>query len=402
MIWVIVIIFVLIVVVVLIDISANFLSFTHQLFSDSLWVILGVISGIVSLIFFYGTTKSYREVKINESLLPNPNKSKLKTKEEEDAEMSIEKRHIEKTDCNSLNIVENEIPEFDLSQMTLATLTEKMVYEMTKPGPVFFKAWGNERLKLDVERVQILGEYIEAIRKTGSSLMNLQSDAVLSQEALENLIKVKRNVLIKELDESRLEIDLVNAQYKSKIEELNLNIKNLEIEIREKIAVIEQTKAQTAQIYTDMDIKLNEAIAKINRETQESISKIKQRERESSAEIDLNKKKGEAEIYVLKLKARDNSKISKLREKALDEIIKEMKFDHINPMQLYTLIKLLDTGGNEEFTDFDSKIKIMKEELEKMKIDNDKSKAEAKEAHARANEIKAQSDLNVNDMYKAK
>lgn len=133
--------------------------------------------------------------------------------------------------------------EFDLSKITMETFVKKMAYEMTKPGPVFFKGWGNRRLELDAERVRIMGTYVEEIRKTGSSLMELHADAALSFEKIEKLTKIKRNELDERLKRSELILDFIDEEHKYKI-------KNMELENAEKEAQIRLINAQAEELET--------------------------------------------------------------------------------------------------------------------------------------------------------
>lgn len=367
----------------MVDFSCNGWNVSKQFFTDSWWGIIAIASGVLSLLMFYGSSKSYRDVKINETFLDNPDRSKLRKKK---GSISMFKK-------------ETAVVEFDLSQLTMNTLTKKMAYVMTKPGPVFFKGWGNRRLQLDVERVEIIREYIEAIRATGDSLIHLHADSVLSYEKMENLVNIKRNDLLLQLKESQLKIDLLEKEHQARVDRLRIDIAHLEAMVLERIAQIENLNAQTEQVLSDMRNKTKEIDTeiKIRKETAESEIQIK--EKESMARIELEKDKASAEIYVMKLKAGDDSDISKKRAKALDMVIEEMNMDNISPAEVYLLIKLLDTSNTTDFIDFENKIKVMGEELEKMRVQNDILKSEAKEKKAKANEVEAQSKQNIKDLY---
>jgi cyclophilin family peptidyl-prolyl cis-trans isomerase len=367
----------------MVDFSCNGWNVSKQFFTDSWWGIIAIASGVLSLLMFYGSSKSYRDVKINETFLDNPDRSKLRKKK---GSISMFKK-------------ETAVVEFDLSQLTMNTLTKKMAYVMTKPGPVFFKGWGNRRLQLDVERVEIIREYIEAIRATGDSLIHLHADSVLSYEKMENLVNIKRNDLLLQLKESQLKIDLLEKEHQARVDRLRIDVAHLETMVLERIAQIENLNAQTEQVLSDMRNRTKEIDTeiKIRKETAESEIQIK--EKESMARIELEKDKASAEIYVMKLKAGDDSDISKKRAKALDMVIEEMNMDSISPAEVYLLIKLLDTSNTTDFIDFENKIKVMGEELEKMRVQNDILKSEAKEKKAKANEVEAQSKQNIKDLY---
>jgi hypothetical protein len=383
MIWFIVALAIFVFVGSMIDFSCNGWNVTKQFFTDSWWGLIAIVSGLLSLLMFYGSSKSYREVKINESFLPNPNR--LNKTNQKGSKSMFQK--------------DTEIVEFDLSQLTMNALTKKMAFQMTKPGPVFFKGWGNRRLLLDVERVEIIREYIEAVRATGDSLINLHADSVLSYEKMENLVKIKRNDLLHQLKESELKLDFLVKEHQSRVDKLKIDIAHLEALLYEKIAQIENLNALTQQTLSEIKNRSKEVDAEIKTKIETSEAELRIKERESQAKIELDNNKAKAEIHIMKLKAGDDSAISKKRAIALDMVIKEMNMDNITPTEVYLLIKLLDTHNTSDFIDFTNKFKIMEEELEKMKIQNEILKADAKERKAKANETEAQSKQNIKDLY---
>ncbi len=248
MIWFLVAVALFVLIGSIIDFSCNGWNISKQFFTDSGWSIVAVLAGILSLLLFYASSKSYKDVKINESFLPNP--KRIKNKKEE-LEMSNEEQSLQ-------------IQEFDLSKITMETFVQKMAYEMTKPGPVFFKGWGNRRLELDVERVRIIGAYIESIRSTGESLMQLNADAVLSYENIEKLTKIKRNELDEKVRRSELNLDFVNEEYKYKIKGMELENEQKEANIRLINAQAEELeiKSITRKIKAQAKYKLIVAVSK--------------------------------------------------------------------------------------------------------------------------------------------
>lgn len=230
MVWFFIALIIFVFIASIIDFSCNGWTVTKSFFTDSWAGIVAAAIGILSLIMFYGSSKSYRDVKINESFLPNPKRIKSPKK------IKNKKKELTMSEEQSI-----EVKEFDLSKITMETFVKKMAYEMTKPGPVFFKGWGNRRLELDVERVRIMGTYVEEIRKTGSSLMELNADAALSYEKIEKLTKIKRNEIDERLKRSELILDFLD-------EENKYQIKKMELENAEKEAQIRYIKAQAEEI----------------------------------------------------------------------------------------------------------------------------------------------------------
>lgn len=220
MFWFIIIMIIFVFVASIVDFSCNGWTITKQFFTDSWWGIIAIASGILAVLLFYASGKSYTDLKINESFLPNP---KRDTNKKGKPIMSLKN--------------ENGVVEYDLSQLTMSALTKKMAYEMTKPGPVFFKGWGNRRLMLDVERVNILKEYIFSVRETGKELMHLQAEAVISYELIDDLIKLKK------LD-SKYQIELAKEKYLNEIKQMRLTTASMEEDVKLKIAQRQQIETQ--------------------------------------------------------------------------------------------------------------------------------------------------------------
>jgi hypothetical protein len=186
-------------------------------FVHSIWGIITFFIGILSLVFFYASSRSYKDLKTNEAFLHNPRQLR---KKDIFKEGSMSGEH------------SAQVNEFDLSSITMETLVRKMAFEMTKPGPIFFKGWGNRRLELDVERVRILGTYVEELRSTGSSLMELNADAALSYEKIEKLTRIKRNELDEKLKRSEVNLDFVAEEHKHRVRKMELDNAEQEARIR--------------------------------------------------------------------------------------------------------------------------------------------------------------------------
>lgn len=367
MIWVVIILAALVAFVGgLLDFMYNQFNVTKMLFIDSWWGIIATISGFISVLLFYASAKTYIDVKINESFLPTIGKDgNLKFQNElKKGDTAMSKLPLDIT-----NDIENydKSREIDLAQVTMNSMVQKMAYIMMKPGPVFFKGWGNKRLQLDVERVHIINDYIEAVRGSLQSYTHLRADAVISFYKIEKLAQIEKNELLYQLKESKLKIDLLGHEYEHKVKLMDLDIQGLETELYNKMALIEHTRAQTTEILDNLKIRVKESDAEIER-----------RKNESDAQIKLDKAKADAEVYIIKLQANDTSRINKKRSKLLDHIIKEMQVDNISPMDVYLLVKLIETDSNTtDFMDFDRKVKMVNEEIEKMKQENNILKAEA-------------------------
>lgn len=358
------------------DVVYNNWNITKMLFVDSWWGIIAVVSGTISALLFYASAKTYSDVKISETFLAevtseltNQTKHKLKGKKD-----------MSKQPADITNDIENynKDREIDLAKTTMNAMIKKMAYIMMKPGPVFFKGWGNKRLELDVERVHIINDYIQAVRGSLQSYTHLRADALISFYKIEKLAQIEKNELLYQLKESKLKIDFLEKEYSDKVTRMDLDIQRIESELYEKMAHIEHVRAQTEELLESVKIRVKETDAEIDRRRKESDAEIELRRKESDAMIKLNQEKSDAEIYIRKLQAKDTSKISAKRSKLLDHIIKEMEVDNISPMDVYLLVKLIETDSTTtDFMDFDSKVKVVNEEIEKMKQQNKILQAEA-------------------------
>lgn len=383
--WVyVIIIFILIgIITYLIDSLYNFFIFLQIFFVDTFWGLATIICGLISALMFYASSRTYVDSKINESFLPHPrNFSKAIGSTgyfSKETENRLRSRNIKsspkgdnsmtKQDSQIVHDVDsfNKNREIDLAKVTMDAMLKKMAYVMTKPGPVFFKGWGNKRLQLDVDRVYIVKGYIDAVRSSLDSYTNLRADALISFDKIEKLAQIQKNELLHKLKKSELDIGFLEEEYEHKVKEMNLNLELFEVQLLERVAQIQNLEAQTSEVLKTIDIRIKETDAEIER-----------RRKESDAIIELNKAKADAEIYVMKLQAQDTSKLSKQRARILTKIINEMQLDNITPTEVYLLVKLMEAdNATGDYTDFDKKTKIITEEIEKMKQQNNILRSEA-------------------------
>lgn len=379
--------------------SATFWAINEFLFNTRWGLIAFIFLGLAAF-FFYASSKTYPQVREKGRVIDTV-KPFLQNIERGFSNTNKEiKMPKPKKPTSSLSVYGKNENEINLSNLNLQGVVRNLAIAINKPNPVFFKGWGNRRLELDVERVYIIKDYIEAIRSAGESFINLQADSILSYEKIEKLVQINRNVLLKQLRESELEIDILETEYQARADRLRIDIKNLEAILFEKLAEIENLDAQTKNIISDIENTKKQVETNIKVMLAQTESNIKVMEDESKARIELNQDKANAEIYVMKLQAKDHSRISKLKEKILNRIIAEMNLDNINPAQVYMLIELLEPNNRDTYFDFSSRAEIVKEEIERMRIGNLKSKAEVREANAKADEIVAQSKQNIKDLYK--
>lgn len=390
-----------------------FLSFKEFLF-NSIWGVIAIVLGVFSILFFYASAKTAKNSNSENSFIPSGNSlsesqkylsgKKSSYANDSNSYSSYLKNKSGSGGSMSSNlVVQNR--EIDVSVCQMDAFSNKLANLMTKPEPVFFKGWRNRRLKLDIEHMYLIKDYVDAMRDAGESFVRFKVDQIFSYEKIQGLVQLNRNDLLRQLRESELQIDLLENEHRGKIAKLNLYIRELEVNIFEKLTQVKELQANIAKVYSDIENTRDEAISRIKISEQESIANIRAREKEleikeqeAMATIELNKVKSGAEIYVMKLKATDKSKLAQQRSEVLDKIIKEMNLNNIRPIEVYLLINLLDSVNSDGFMDFDKKVELMEEELNRMKAENRYKTAEAIEKEAEAKERAAQSKANIKDI----
>lgn len=407
-----------------------FLSF-KEFFFNSIWGVIAIILGFFSIMFFIASAKTSINSQSKNSIIPSGNLLKESNKflpaskpisSDSYSYSDYLKNKSKRGGSMSSNIVVQN-REIDVSVIQMDAFSNKLANLMTKPEPVFFKGWSNRRLKLDIEHMYLIKDYVDAMRDAGESFVRFKVDQIFSYEKIQGLVQLNRNDLLRQLRESELQIDLLENEHRGKIAKLHLYIEELEVNIFEKLTQVKELQANIAKIHSDIENTRNDAISRIRITEQESIANIEAREKEleikaqesiasieareqelkikekeALANIEINKAKNDAEIYVMKIKATDKSKIAQQRSAVLDKIIKEMNLNNIRPLEVYLLIKLLDTINTDDFMDFDKKVQLMDEELNRMKAENRYKTAEALEKEAEAKERAAQSKANIKDI----
>lgn len=180
-------------------------------FINSWYGIVAIVTGILAVFLFWASGRSFVDVKIKETFLPRPEKKSFFRKL-----TSIFKNKIAMT---NQPVFKGSKVELDLSGLNLkqfqGMLSKQAAYLITKPAPVLFKAWGNRRLELDVERLSILSSYISNLCNLHSEFLNLAVEELLSYEKMESFASVKRTEFRKKEREAELELDLLEDRYAS-------------------------------------------------------------------------------------------------------------------------------------------------------------------------------------------
>lgn len=231
---------------------------------NSVWGILAIIALGISIFFFIASIKTYPQVREKGRVI-NAIAPLLRRM---DSFFETINTPIMSKSENSIDKSNNEENVIDLSKVDLQSMVRQLAIAINKPNPVFFKGWGNRRLELDVERVHIIKDYIDAIRSAGDSFLELQADAVFSFEKIEELVKIKRNELKKISKQSKLDLDFLNEEYAHKVEMMILDRKDKEEDVKLKRAQREaiETDTKIRQLKAEAEYKL--MIAKGTKEEQ--------------------------------------------------------------------------------------------------------------------------------------
>lgn len=125
---------------------------------------------------------------------------------------------------------------FNLDELSLEDLTRQLSESLKKNRPIFLWSKNREinKIKLDVDRQQLLKTSIETLKGMGEELMHLRADAIVSEEMIVLLSKMNKSKAQAELDriveKSRTEI----SYYQRKIEENRLAQEKLELDFKHK------------------------------------------------------------------------------------------------------------------------------------------------------------------------
>lgn len=132
----------------------------------------------------------------------------------------------------------------DMESMNLESFFRDIAITLNKPAPIIFKGWGNRRLELDVERVQILRDYIGNVRRTADEYLKLRADMFFSKEKFEHYVEANRVRADGDLDLIKEEYKerKWNSKYDKKMKKADL--KDRKIAQKEKLAQIEEQKAR--------------------------------------------------------------------------------------------------------------------------------------------------------------
>lgn len=333
------IIFILIIIVVFEFIGRQFDILAAGLFSN-IFGILAVIFTAIAGFYFYISTLSYNDFLIKDKIM----KAFQQFFSSDNGGGSKPSGDIIKA-TNSI----------DLGEVTLQGLVAELQSTLTSPKPLIFKGWGNRRLELDIERVRLMNDYINAVIDTGQSFIRLRADALISYEKIQLLAETELNQLKARARRSVLDLLLLEEKYLFELTELRARTERLELELQEY-----RNNIRFQGERHSMELLERRYFIKNSRDSHTLEYMIK-----------------EAEVYVLKLKAVSDVSIRDKVSELFDKIIRELNIGSITPTQALILTSLFGKGGS--FQDFESEKKILDQMVEKYKQETEIKRQEAKE-----------------------
>jgi hypothetical protein len=218
--------------------SSSFLSIM-EFFFNSAWGIISLISGALSILFLIVTFKMPQRIKESKT---RTNAITPILQASTDYSQSANKNSILSTKKNMKNEIQEKV--IDMEAMSLEGFLREVAFTMNKPSPVILKGWGNKRLKLDSERVMIIGSYIQNVRSTCDQYLQLRADMFFAKDKFDYFVKA--NTL-----NAKNNLDLIKEEYKDKKWNLEhdrrvkeADLKDREIEQEEKQAKIKEQNAR--------------------------------------------------------------------------------------------------------------------------------------------------------------
>jgi len=326
-------------VILIIEVLSQIFGFFYIGFSMNKYMILALIVLAVAAFYAWISSLSYNDYIIKEKIVKNI--KRLFSSDQGGSAKSGEVVHTH----NSIN----------LSEITLENLVAELQSTLTSPRPLIFKGWGNKRLELDIQRVRLLNDYIEALAETGQSFIRLQADAIVSYEKIQSLAHIELNELRARVRKSALDLMLIEDQYQLEVTRIRTQTARLELELQQL-----NNQLGFEQDRHNMDMLERKYLIENNKDRFTLEMMIK-----------------EAEVYCLKLKTQSDVSVRDKIGDLFDKIIRELNIGNITPTQALILTSLFGKGG--AIQDFESEKRILDQMIEKAKQETEIKRQEAKE-----------------------
>lgn len=335
--------FLIIFIVLFIEIITNFFGFLSVGLAMNKFMLIGVIISVASAFYWWISSLSYDDYKLKEKIMKRFFGS--------DSSGS----NSSGSDSGGSNLPA--VRELNVYEFTMQQLNEQLLYELTAPKPLIFKGLGNKRLQLDVDRLWILHEYIQATLAIQQSLGDLRVEEAISYEKFEAFSKIQINELKEKVRKSELSLLIIEDQYIKEQTKLRTDVERMKIDL-----VMLKDSRNMALDNHKMSLE-ERRFAMADRETV----------------LLYQKNKLEAEEYCMKLKAVSDSSINEKVVALFDKIITELSLDRITPSQVLILVSIFGKGGSNSVDDFETNKKKVEQQIEIMKQDTEILRQESRQ-----------------------
>ena len=222
------------------NITESYVMTIREFFFHSTLGIIALICGALAVVFFYVSAKMPKRIRESSLRVKSVTPALSYTALRNEYDKTNSKLQTKKS-------MKQEIQEkvIDMEVMTLDSFFKDVAFTLNKPSPVIFKGWGNKRLELDAERVQILGDYISNVRDTCDQYLKLRADMFFSKEKFEHYVEANRMRATGDLDLIREEYKdtLWNKKHERKLKEADLEDRKIAQE--ERRALIKEQESRT-------------------------------------------------------------------------------------------------------------------------------------------------------------
>lgn len=231
----------------------------YDFFFHTRWGLFAIISFLLSFFFGFASKKTHEDVKIKDEIMDSlkifiSDISNVFLNKRSNKVLSINynENNMKKINSGSLKNYDKGEYVIDMSKTNIDGVLKSFAKSLNQPMPIILKGWSNNRIRLDVQRVNILIEYAKSIRNLGNEFLELQADAIFSHKKLEFFLEKREN-------ESQNEINLLKQEAED-LRDKYLNIK----EQRKQAIELLKTKVDRDKTLVEREKVINDLIIKAN------------------------------------------------------------------------------------------------------------------------------------------
>jgi hypothetical protein len=305
--WIVVVVVVVLLILSWLNAQINFMG---DFFDANIFTLLALISAVIAAIYFWASSKSYKDYKIKDKILKlfegisdSDNLSGDNTKTSINSSSSTEDKLVKLNE--SLN-------NFDLSNNSIKNLYDKLFSTINAPEPMFlyFKGRRNDNVILENRYQALILEKIKGLLEVSKAYADLKADAIVSADYLDKLVQNKK--------------EEANLIFKAALKRQEALISDSEKIIKINESEVDNQKAQNEATRADSAIKMATA-RKIEAEARASEKKIEIIEK-LLAEADFNNLTIHQTFLLHTFLGADPSQFSEFQIKEeLKDIIKQEK-----------------------------------------------------------------------------